>query len=225
MSLYNKSISEILKEIEGAQKKQNYVPKIKIPAGYDKRSLNAVLDLIPFVGLNNACRSHNMNPTTFGHAIRLRIPDAWKFLKTTGRTKKCDYCKNLFVFSSSTQMFCSNKCRYDAKTDKEYFGGKKLKTYGLADKTCQVCGNKNVPGLTPHHILGKQNDPKDKYLVAICRGCHSLITDLGRRNFLLEKEKIELLIKLAIIRKLADNSVKMLMNNSVSIDLALEIED
>lgn len=225
MSLYNKKIPEILNEIEKVQKESKYSPKIKIPAGYNKRTLQSVVDLIPLVGLNNACKAHKLTPTLFGHAVKVRMPDAWKFIKTTGRTKKCSYCKNLFVFSSSTQMFCCNKCRYDFKTDKDYFGGKKLKTYGLAERTCQVCGNHNVPGITPHHILGKQNDPKDKYLLAICRGCHSLITDLGRRNFLLEREKIELLIKLAIIRKLADNSVKMLTNNSVSIDLALEIGD
>ena len=225
MSLYNKKISEILSIIEGAAKQKNYSPKIKIPSGYDKRSLQTVINLIPIVGLNNACKAHDMNPTLFGHAVKVRMPDSWKLIKATGKTKPCQYCKNLFVFSSTTQQFCSNKCRYDFKTDKDYFGGKKLKTYGLSDRTCQVCGRKDASGLTPHHVLGKNNDPKDKYLLAICRGCHGLITDLGRRNFLLEKEKIELLIKLAIIRKLADDSVKMLLNDSVSIDLAIEIED
>lgn len=224
MSLYNLDIPSILKEISSFQKKPVYTPKVKIPKGYDKRRLSNVIQLIPLIGINNACKNFDLNPTIFGHAIKARLPEQWKVIKQSGRTKKCKYCKNDFLFSATSQLFCCNKCRYDFKTDQEYFGGKKLKTYGLSDRVCQVCGRKDSPGLTPHHILGKENDPKDKYLVSICRGCHSLITDLGRRNFLLEKEKIELLIKLAIIRKLADNSVKLLFNSSVRVDLDLEIE-
>lgn len=225
MSLYNLKISEILKEISGFQKKQSYSPKIKIPGGYDKRKLTNVLKIAPLVGIINACKSADLNPTLFGHAVKARLPEQWKVIKQSGKVKKCQYCKNEFLFSVSSQIFCCNKCRYDFKTDQEYFGGKKLKTYGLAQRTCQICERKDSPGLTPHHILGKGNDPKDKYLLAICRGCHGLITDLGRRNFLLEREKLDLLIKLAIIRKVADNSVKILLNDDISVDLDLKIRD
>jgi hypothetical protein len=53
----------------------------------------------------------------------------------------------------------------------------------LLEATCQLCERHVEKGLTPHHIIGKENDPDDELLVALCRGCHQLVSLLGGRTF------------------------------------------
>jgi len=57
----------------------------------------------------------------------------------------------------------------------EYFGGNRLNTIGLISKTCQLCMRKVEKGLSSHHIIGKEKDPENQYLIALCSGCHKLV--------------------------------------------------
>jgi hypothetical protein len=50
-------------------------------------------------------------------------------------------------------------------------------------------------------MIGKENDPENEYLVALCPGCHQLVTLLGGRTFAGTAEVWESLIQLAMIRK------------------------
>jgi len=115
---------------------------------------------------------------------------------TTGT--KCLNCGDPIT---KNKKYCSTKCGNSYRVDQSYFGGKRNTTIGLAEKTCQVCNRKNVKGLSSHHVIGKENDADNDYLIALCRGCHQLVTILGRRKF--DVSIWEKLIKLVTLRKQA----------------------
>ena len=108
-------------------------------------------------------------------------------------------CLNCGKVLTKKRKYCSAKCGNDYRVDQSYFGGKRDTTIGLLEKTCQVCKRKNIKGLSSHHVIGKENDLDNLYLVALCRGCHQLITILGRRNF--NSAIWESLIRYSVLRK------------------------
>jgi hypothetical protein len=132
---------------------------------------------------------------------------------------ECPYCKTDFWPLSKKQIYCSRSCANDSRTDNGYFGGRRRETIGLAEKICQLCARKNVKGLSSHHMIGKENDPDNEYLIALCPGCHQLVTLLGGRNFAGTPEVWEALIQLAMIRKLGDNKEMAAIFCSVEIEL------
>jgi hypothetical protein len=107
----------------------------------------------------------------------------------------------MFYPNSARQQFCSQKCSIDARADKAYFGGRRREAIGMATGVCQVCEREVKSGLTPHHVFGKENDPDDDALVALCRGCHQLVTILAQRVFCDDPIRLEHLITLAWLRK------------------------
>lgn len=113
----------------------------------------------------------------------------------------CPYCETEFWPLSHKQVYCNRKCADESRTDAGYFGGRRRETIGLAEKQCQLCGRKNVKGLSSHHAIGKENDPNNEFLIALCPGCHHLVTLLGGRNFTGTPEIWEGLIQLVLIRK------------------------
>jgi hypothetical protein len=50
-------------------------------------------------------------------------------------------------------------------------------------------------------MIGKENDPNNDWLIALCPGCHQIVTILGGRNFAGTPEVWESLIQLVLIRK------------------------
>lgn len=113
----------------------------------------------------------------------------------------CPYCETEFWPQSGKQIFCHRKCAAESRVDHSYFGGKRRTTIGLAERTCQLCGRKDVKGLSSHHMIGKENDPENEMLIALCPGCHNLVTLLGGRVFTGTSEIWESLIQLSLIRK------------------------
>lgn len=116
--------------------------------------------------------------------------------------KLCEYCqKPLGSEYRPTKRFCSDKCRNEARLDRYYHGGLRRTAVGFDDGTCWVCGKTKLKsrGKQVHHVMGKDNSPEP--LVVLCRGCHSLVSDLGQRVFLADPEKVEDLITLARFAK------------------------
>jgi len=129
-------------------------------------------------------------------------------------------CLNCGAVLKKKQKYCSTKCGNAYRINQTYFGGKRDTTIGLLEKTCQVCKRKNVKGLSSHHVIGKENDPDNLYLVALCRGCHQLITILGRRNF--NSAIWESLIRFSALRKasrMIDLTCKVELSNEDELPL------
>jgi len=140
--------------------------------------------------------------------VSLYLTQSWANYTEKNAVKEktnCPYCASEFWPLGHKQIYCTRKCANEARVDNGYFGGKRRETIGLAERTCQLCGRKDVKGLSSHHMLGKENDPENQYLVALCPGCHHLVTLLGGRNFTATPELWEGLIQLVLIRKNGDN--------------------
>jgi hypothetical protein len=50
-------------------------------------------------------------------------------------------------------------------------------------------------------VLGKENDPLNDVLIALCQGCHQIVTLLGARTFTDDPRAWEALISLAWMRR------------------------
>lgn len=147
---------------------------------------------------------HGLNRENLSNAIQRHFPDEFiDYAKKhgPGEQKQCPYCEQDFWPLSKKQTYCTRKCADEARTDRDYFGGNRRNTIGLEEKTCQLCGNKTEKGLSSHHMLGKENDPENKYLIALCQGCHHIVTIVAGRRFAATPEAWEVLIQLVLIRK------------------------
>lgn len=118
---------------------------------------------------------------------------------------KCPYCEQDFYPLSHNQTYCDKRCGDQARIDKSYFGGKRRETIGLIEGICQLCGARNPKGLSSHHMLGKENDPDNEHLIALCQGCHQIVTIIATRKFVDVEESWEVLIQLALTRRNGDN--------------------
>lgn len=131
----------------------------------------------------------------------------------------CPYCEKEFWPLSHKQIYCTRDCANKARVDNSYFGGKRRETIGLLDGICQLCGQHTPKGLSSHHMLGKENDPDNNHLIALCSGCHNIVTILGGRRFVATEEAWEVLMQLVIIRKNGHNPDFRGVYTSVSIDM------
>lgn len=113
----------------------------------------------------------------------------------------CPYCEVEFWPLSHKQIYCMRDCANKARVDNSYFGGRRRETIGLLEGICQLCGQHTPKGLSSHHMLGKENDPNNEHLIALCSGCHNIVTILGGRRFVATEEAWEVLMQLVIIRK------------------------
>lgn len=114
---------------------------------------------------------------------------------------KCPYCEIEFWPLNHKQIYCKRKCAEDARVDNSYFGGRRRETIGLLDGICQLCNQHTPKGLSSHHMLGKENDPDNQHLIALCSGCHHIVTIVAGRRFAATPEAWEVLIQLVLIRK------------------------
>lgn len=164
----------------------------KVSMTKHKRSME-VLDL----NANQYARMQKLDPDFFVRSFQKYFPDE----PLEYNFNKCEYCGNIFAYSKKTQRFCSPKCSSDQRRDKEYFSGNRKKTVGLAERICQICGALTKKGLAAHHVYGKVSDPKGKHLVALCPGCHDLVTKLGIRTSVNDPTFWEKLIHYSKLRK------------------------
>lgn len=114
---------------------------------------------------------------------------------------KCPYCETEFWPLNTKQIYCNRKCANEARVDNSYFGGRRRETIGLLEGICQLCNQHTPKGLSSHHMLGKENDPDNQHLIALCSGCHHIVTIVAGRRFAATPEAWEVLIQLVLIRK------------------------
>lgn len=131
----------------------------------------------------------------------------------------CPYCEAQFWPLNHKQIYCCRDCANKARVDNSYFGGKRRETIGLLEGICQLCGNHTPKGLSSHHMLGKENDPENEHLIALCQGCHQIVTILGGRRFVATEEAWEVLMQLVITRKNGHDPDFRGVYTTVSIDM------
>jgi len=173
--------------------------------GYDKRSVaRHMRQLEAWDGtVEQYARKHQLEANPLVVVCEDGFPKRWQeYVAENGAPPEttCPYCEKTFVANNANQRFCSRRCSEHARTDERYFGGKRRETIGLAEGTCQLCGAKPKRGLQSHHVVGKENDPGNEWLIGLCAGCHELVTIASRRLFLREDEGWDRLISLVNLR-------------------------
>lgn len=113
-------------------------------------------------------------------------------------TNECIECHETFWPARKAARFCSSKCRSAFKRDQDYFGGRRHTTLGLAEGVCGLCLRRVESGLSSHHIFGKANDPGNEHLLALCKGCHQIVSALALKKWVDDTGCLERLIVLAI---------------------------
>jgi hypothetical protein len=181
------------------------VSKIPRGKGFDKRSINRhlkALEASPGLNTSQYARRQKLQANALVEAFRLHFPERWERIVAERPVEEiaCSYCDGSFVPNRAGQEYCSPKCARDARTDESYFGGKRREAVGLSEGVCQLCGSKPKKGLQAHHLYGKDNDPENAHLLALCSGCHSLVTMASRPLFLREPEGWERLRRLVELR-------------------------
>lgn len=111
--------------------------------------------------------------------------------------QKCEQCEADYWPSRQGTRFCSNYCGGLYRKDQEYFGGRRSETKGLAEAVCQLCQRHVDRGLSSHHIYGKANDTANEFLLALCSGCHSVVSDLALKKWIGDTDIVAKLIWLA----------------------------
>src|SRR5256885_12303071 len=76
-----------------------------------------------------------------------------------------------------------------------------MEALGLREGVCQLCFGKFDEWLSAHHVLGKERDPENKLLIALCGGCDDMVTNLAARPWVENSESAADLISLALARR------------------------
>lgn len=189
-------------EVRSVPKRQRKLPR---GVGYDKVSVEKHLRALEKSGVKvtQYSRTVGLNVDSLVYAFQKHFPERWQAYTATHSQipkKTCEYCEVEFVPANGKQRYCTRTCGTRANTDRSYFGGNRRNTVGLAEGVCQLCGKADVKGLSSHHVLGKQNDQLNESLVALCPGCHQIVTLLGGRSFVDDPRAWEALIALAWTR-------------------------
>ena len=82
-----------------------------------------------------------------------------------------------------------------------------MEAIGLREGVCQLCLGKFDKWLSAHHVLGKERDPENSALIALCRGCHDMVTNLSARSWVERPESVTELIALFLARRGKMNAV------------------
>jgi hypothetical protein len=112
--------------------------------------------------------------------------------------RTCPGCSVDFVPLTRKQQFCTVRCREAHRRNMTYFGGRRMEAVGLREGICQLRQEKSDKWLSAHHVLGKENDPKNAALIALCRGCHDIVTRLSAKPWVERSELIADLISLVL---------------------------
>lgn len=180
----------------------------KVPrgAGYDKASMQKHMRALDNSGksIRQYCVAHGLNIETFARAAQHSTPDLWQaWTQTHGlpEAKRCEYCSGEFYPMNAKQTCCTRKCADARRRDIAYFGGNRSRTIGLAEGVCQMCGRHVTKGLSSHHVLGKVNDSENEVLIALCPGCHQIVSIIASRPWADNTETWEVLIQLALAQR------------------------
>lgn len=179
----------------------------KIPRGrgYDKAATLAHLKKMVKGGINvtDYVKQEGLHLDSFMLAVNKH--DEWagienKYISHDPKLieKRCEECMEAFwPVRASIARFCSTTCRARHARDQEYFGGRRNETKGLAESVCQLCQRHVDKGLSSHHIYGKSNDTENEFLLALCSGCHSVVSELALKKWIGDTEIVGKLVWLA----------------------------
>ena len=188
--------------------RSNHQRTRKIPrgAGYDKAAVEKHLRSLERSGVKvtRYARAEGLSVELLAKAIERHFPERWTAYKLEHAdipNKACVYCEVEFIPGNAKQAYCTRACASAARSDRSYFGGNRRATVGLAEGVCQLCGRTDAKGLSSHHVLGKENDPLNLELIALCPGCHQIVSHLGGRAFVDDPRAWEALIALAWTRR------------------------
>lgn len=190
-------------EVRSEHKREKKLPR---GAGYDKVTTKRRLgELQRFDGTaTQFARSRGLPIESLVQSFQRHFPRDWDLYVSThsGLPERfCGYCEGAFIPNSGRQEYCSRKCQGDAGRDRKYFGGKRRTAVGMEQGVCQLCGKKQRKGLSAHHVFGKENDPENESMVALCMGCHKAVGLLASRLFVDDATAWESLISLAWLRR------------------------
>lgn len=179
-------------------------PKLR-GSGLNKESMTEyVRSLSNWAGsLKQFCIQRGFDLELFVQAWQKYFPQEWldyAAKRSDLEMRSCPVCSRSFIPMTKKQKTCTRRCGSLARNDLKYFGGKRSSTIGLAEGVCQICGRSKA-SLSSHHIFGKENDPENDYLIAVCSGCHKLVGMLASRSDINNAELFENLIGLALARK------------------------
>lgn len=188
-------------------KKYGAASRRKIPrgAGYDKTSIDKHLRAIEVSGIapTRYCRGHGLDINVLTYAAQKHFYDRWQAIcaRNPIPLKRCPNCSVEFHPANGKQTYCTRLCASRASADRKYFGGRRMEAIGMQEGVCQLCGKNGHHKLTPHHVIGKENDPDNEYMVALCSGCHQLVTLLAARTFIDDQVALQTLISLGWLRR------------------------
>jgi hypothetical protein len=191
----------------GIQISRNHQVKLPRGAGYDKVSILGHLRALEESDLpvTRYARAHGLAVESFVQALQRYAPARWDTYARRHSDvpeRECPYCHRVFIPTNGKQIYCRRKCGADARADRSYFGGNRRLTVGLAAGICQCCGRRNPKGLSSHHVLGREHDLDGELLIALCRGCHRLVTSLAAAPSLIgDAVALEGLLALAWLRR------------------------
>ena len=148
---------------------QGSAPEIKPirKRGYTKKAIEEVTENIGEQSLSVYAKTHGLKLDFFRQALEQHAPLWWANYTRQDKEATCPNCQRTF-FAKPNQKYCSNKCGTQHRVNQDYFGGDRNNTIGLVEQTCQLCGRSQIQGLSSHHALGKENDPENAFLVALC---------------------------------------------------------
>jgi 5-methylcytosine-specific restriction endonuclease McrA len=199
--------------------------KKKIPrtGEYTKAKIKEYIDQIEAqnIRLTKFAKTSGLNVDSIVYAAQQFYPEWYDGYCEKNAVKPqttCPYCENLFWPLSHKQLYCQRTCADKARVDNSYFGGRRRETIGLLEGICQLCNQHTPKGLSSHHIKGKENDPENEHLIALCQGCHNIVTILSGRRFVATEEAWEVLMQLVILRKNGHNPDFLGVYTTVSID-------
>lgn len=202
------------------------VPTLKIPrgSGFDRANVKKLLTDLErsSVTIYRFCRAQGIALDLFVRALQQYFPERWEQYTATHSTLSqiaCAYCDRQFIPMTKKQKTCSRKCQGDRRRDLAYFGGNRRNTIGLNEGVCQLCQRRDVKGLSSHHVLGKENDQENTFLVALCPGCHQLVGTLAARKFTDSEIGWENLITLCMARRMAERD-----GNDVGVHACVDME-
>ena len=167
-------------------------------------------------------RANGLSTDTLVSAIQRFYPEWYEIYceqKAVKPKTPCPYCQTEFWPLNHKQIYCTRDCANKARVDNSYFGGRRRETIGLEEGICQLCGNHTPKGLSSHHVKGKENDPENEHLIALCQGCHHIVTIVAGRRFTATEEAWEVLMQLVIMRKNGHDPNFKGVYTTVSIDI------
>lgn len=203
--------------------------KYKIPkgAGYDKVSIDKHLRSIEASGIQPTryCRAHGLNIDSLAHAAQKHFMDRWQaiYARSPIPKRNCANCNVEYHPANGKQMYCTRTCGTRALADKRYFGGRRMEAIGMADGICQLCGKEGHHKLTPHHVIGKENDPDNEFMVALCSGCHQLVTLLAARKFADDPIALQSLLTLGWLRRRGADPD--LMTKELYVEVIIDVDE